>query len=112
MEIKEMQTEVDRWISQFAEGYWQPTSMTLRLIEEVGELAREVNHLYGEKPKKTEEKETDLELEMGDILFILLCFANAQNLDLERAFQRVMAKYYERDSNRWTRLDEERSHES
>lgn len=105
MEIKEMQAEVDRWISQFAEGYWKPSSMTLRLMEEVGELAREVNHLFGEKPKKPGEPETDLELEVGDILFILLCLANSQNLDLDRSFQRVMDKYYRRDSNRWTRLD-------
>lgn len=104
MEIKEMQAKVDCWISQFAEGYWNPTSMTLRLMEEVGELSREVNHLYGEKTKKPGEPETDLELEIGDILFILLCFANAHNLDLERAFQRVMEKYYQRDSNRWTRI--------
>lgn len=105
MDIKEMQLVVDRWISQFAEGYWHPANMTLRLIEEVGEVAREVNHLYGEKPKKPGEKETDLEMELGDVLFILLCFANAQNLDLERAFKRVMEKYYSRDANRWTRLE-------
>ncbi|MFZ5754722.1 MAG: nucleotide pyrophosphohydrolase [Bacillota bacterium] len=105
MDISEMQLEVDRWIRQFAEGYWQPSSMTLRLMEEVGELAREVNHLYGEKPKKPEEPETDLELELGDILFIILCFANAQGLDLNRSFTRVMQKYYERDSHRWTRLN-------
>ncbi len=24
MEIKDMQKEVDNWISQFAEGYWHP----------------------------------------------------------------------------------------
>ena len=103
MKIKDMQSEVDRWIGRFEEGYWQPASMTLRLVEEVGELAREINHLYGEKTKKPEEAETDLELELGDILFIILCFANAHGLDLERSFRRVMAKYYSRDSNRWTR---------
>jgi NTP pyrophosphatase (non-canonical NTP hydrolase) len=103
LEIKEMQSRVDDWISQFEEGYWQPASMTLRLVEEVGELAREVNHLFGEKTKKPEEAQTDLELELGDILFIVLCFANAQEIDLERAFLRVMEKYYHRDANRWTR---------
>ena len=40
MEIKEMQAEVDSWISQFEEGYWNPLSMMARLTEEVGELAR------------------------------------------------------------------------
>jgi NTP pyrophosphatase (non-canonical NTP hydrolase) len=103
LEIKEMQAQVDKWIGQFVEGYCKPTSMTLRLMEEVGELAREINHLYGEKTKKPDEPATDLELEIGDILFILLCFANSQGIDLEHSFARVMEKYYRRDSNRWTR---------
>ena len=108
MDMKEMQQEVDKWISQFAEGYWQPSSMTLRLIEEVGELAREVNHRFGEKPKKPEEQETDLELELGDILFILICFANAHGFDLSQSFRRVMDKYYQRDSQRWTPINPEK----
>jgi NTP pyrophosphatase (non-canonical NTP hydrolase) len=53
MDIKDWQKEVDRWISQFEEGYWQPSSMMLRLIEEVGELAREVNHRFWSKTEKT-----------------------------------------------------------
>ena len=105
MEIKEMQTEVDDWISQFEEGYWSPLSMMARLTEEVGELAREINHQYGEKPKKKEEPIGDLALEMADILFILLCYANSLNIDLEDAFKRVMAKYRYRDSDRWTRKE-------
>ena len=53
--IKELQQEVDAYISQFKEGYFSPLAMTARLTEELGELAREVNHYYGEKPKKTSE---------------------------------------------------------
>ena len=83
MEIKEIQREVDGWISQFEEGYWQPLSMLARLTEEVGELAREVNHRFGEKPKKAGEPEADLALEMGDILFILCAFANSLEIDLD-----------------------------
>lgn len=102
MDIKDWQNDVHAWISQFEEGYWQPSSMMLRLIEEVGELAREVNHRYGEKPKKPTEPEGDLALEMADILFIIVAMANSLNIDLEEAFARMMAKYRERDSNRWT----------
>lgn len=105
MEIKEMQTEVDNWIGQFEEGYWSPLSMMARLTEEVGELAREINHQYGEKTKKQDEPIGDLALEMADILFILLCYANSLNIDLEDAFKRVMAKYRYRDSDRWTRKE-------
>jgi len=105
MEIKEMQRVVDEWISQFEEGYWSPLSMLARLTEEVGELAREINHQYGEKPKKPEESIGDLTLELADILFIVICYANSLNIDLEDAFKRVMAKYRYRDSDRWTRKD-------
>jgi len=103
MDIKDWQKEVDQWISQFEEGYWHPSSMMLRLIEEVGELAREVNHHYGQKPKKPSEPDGDLALEMADILFIIVCMANSLEIDLEKAFQDMMEKYRVRDSERWTR---------
>lgn len=105
MDIKEMQKEVDAWIGQFEEGYWTPLSMLARLMEEAGELAREINHQFGEKTKKPEEAMGDLALELADILFILICYANSLNIDLEDAFKRVMAKYRYRDSNRWTRKE-------
>ncbi|NMA69087.1 MAG: nucleotide pyrophosphohydrolase [Desulfitobacterium sp.] len=111
MHIKDWQKQVDDWISQFEEGYWQPSSMMLRLTEEVGELAREINHLYGEKPKKPGEPEGDLALEMADILFIIIAMANSLNIDLEDAFARMMEKYRLRDSNRWTRKENPPSQE-
>ncbi|MGI6451815.1 MAG: nucleotide pyrophosphohydrolase [Desulfitobacteriia bacterium] len=103
MDIKDWQKEVDAWISQFEEGYWQPSSMMLRLTEEVGELAREINHRYGQKPKKDSEPEGNLAMEMADILFIIVCMANSLNIDLEKAFAAMMEKYRLRDSERWTR---------
>lgn len=105
MDIKAWQKEVDEWISQFEEGYWQPTTMMLRLTEEVGELAREVNHLYGQKPKKPSEPEGNLALEMADILFIIVCMANSLEIDLENSFENMMEKYRRRDSDRWTRKE-------
>lgn len=105
MEIKQMQQTVHEWISRFEEGYWSPPSMMLRLTEELGELAREVNHLYGQKPKKPGEPEGDLALEMADILFIITAMANSLNIDLEDAFKRTMEKYYTRDANRWTKKE-------
>ncbi|MDN5293330.1 MAG: hypothetical protein PWQ91_907 [Eubacteriales bacterium] len=107
MEIKEMQEIVDRWISQFEEGYWPPGSMMMRFIEETGELCRELNHRYGHKPKKADEPEGDVAEEIGDVLFVLVCLANSLGIDLEEAFRGVMEKYYRRDLNRWTRKKEE-----
>jgi NTP pyrophosphatase (non-canonical NTP hydrolase) len=105
--LKDLQKQVDDYISQFKEGYFQPLSMLARMTEEVGELAREVNHQFGEKPKKKGEADNSIELELGDILFILICFANSQRIDLNEAFQKVMHKFNTRDANRWTRIDSE-----
>lgn len=55
--LRHVQQEVDDYIGQFKEGYFSPLAMMARLTEELGELAREVNHYYGEKPKKTTETE-------------------------------------------------------
>jgi NTP pyrophosphatase (non-canonical NTP hydrolase) len=104
LEIKHWQEQVDQWISQFEEGYWQPGSMMLRLTEEVGELAREINHRYGQKPKKPTEPEGDLALEMADILFVIICMANSLGINLEDAFARMMEKYRNRDHERWTKI--------
>jgi NTP pyrophosphatase (non-canonical NTP hydrolase) len=103
MDLKEAQAQVDAWISQFEEGYWPPLHNLARLMEEVGELARELNHRYGSKPKKPEEPDQDLALELADVLFVLLVISNEQRLDLDEALQRVLEKYRKRDGDRWTR---------
>ncbi|XEC92721.1 nucleotide pyrophosphohydrolase [Paenibacillus tarimensis] len=105
--LAEIQREVDSYISQFKEGYFSPLALMARLSEEVGELAREVNHSYGEKPKKPEEADNSIEMELGDILFILSCFANSLGLDLTEAHNKVMNKFNTRDANRWTRKNTE-----
>jgi len=103
--MAEMQQEVDRYISQFKEGYFSPLSMMARMSEEVGELAREVNHQFGEKPKKADEADNSIELELGDILFITICFANSLGIDLTEAHNKVMHKFTTRDADRWTKIN-------
>ncbi|GIO36795.1 MULTISPECIES: nucleotide pyrophosphohydrolase [Paenibacillus] len=105
--LAEMQREVDRYISQFKEGYFSPLALMARMSEEVGELAREVNHSYGEKKKKADEADNSIELELGDIMFITMCFANSLGIDLTEAHNKVMHKFNTRDANRWTRKDTE-----
>ncbi|MBP1155290.1 MULTISPECIES: nucleotide pyrophosphohydrolase [unclassified Paenibacillus] len=103
--IKDLQQEVHEYISQFKEGYFSPLSMMARMSEEVGELAREVNHQYGEKPKKATEEDNSIELELGDILFITICFANSMGIDLAEAHDKIMHKFRTRDADRWTRTN-------
>jgi NTP pyrophosphatase (non-canonical NTP hydrolase) len=105
--MEEMQKEVDAYISQFKEGYFSPLAMLARLTEELGELAREVNHYFGEKPKKPTEKEKTIEEELGDLLFVLICFANSMDISLTDAHNIVMEKFNTRDRNRWTRIGED-----
>lgn len=105
--LAQIQREVDQYISQFKEGYFSPLALVARLAEEVGELAREVNHTYGEKPKKPDEADNSIEMELGDILFILNCFANSLNIDLTKAHDQVMNKFNTRDANRWTKIESE-----
>lgn len=104
--MKELQEEVDTYIGQFKEGYFSPLAMLARMTEELGELAREVNHQYGEKPKKSTEADKAIEEELGDMLFVLICFANALNINLEEAHNLVMNKFNTRDKDRWTRIEE------
>ncbi|CAM3126736.1 nucleotide pyrophosphohydrolase [Paenibacillus lupini] len=105
--LADIQREVDAYIGQFKEGYFSPLALMARISEEVGELAREVNHYYGEKPKKPNEEENSIEMELGDILFILSCFANSLNIDLTEAHNKVMNKFNTRDADRWTRKNAE-----
>ena len=103
MSLADAQRRVDAWISQYEEGYFHPLTNLARLTEEVGELAREVNHRFGQKTKKAGETEGDLAMEMADILFVLICMANREGIDLGEAFERMMTKVETRDRDRWTR---------
>ena len=105
MELRDAQNRVDEWISQFEEGYWSPLVNLARLMEEVGELAREFNHRFGSKTKRPEEPEGDLALELADILFVLLVMANQQKIDLSEALEEALEKYRRRDSHRWARKE-------
>ena len=99
--LREVQQQVDDWVSQVGKGYWSPHEMLARLVEEVGETARLVNHLYGSKKKKDSESAQELSDELADILFAVICLANSEGIDLQDAFEQMMQKYSVRDSNRY-----------
>ncbi|HEV2145877.1 MAG TPA: nucleotide pyrophosphohydrolase [Longimicrobiaceae bacterium] len=105
MDLREAQARVDAYISQFKEGYFPPLVNLARLTEEVGELAREMNHRFGPKTKKPDEPEADVALELADVLFVLVVLANQMGVDLQDALDRTMTKYRVRDADRWERRD-------
>ena len=102
--INEIAKEVDDWINQFEEGYWPPLSMLASVMEEVGELAREINSLEKFKKKKNDLDEIErISEELADLLFSIICISNFYKIDLEKAFTKIIKKYDNRDSNRWTK---------
>lgn len=103
MSLRDTQETVDRWIGQYKEGYFPPLTNLARLTEEVGELARELNHRFGGKTKKPREPEGSVAMELADVLFVVMCLANSQKIDLDDAFERMMQKVTSRDADRWTR---------
>lgn len=106
-DMKVMQERVDEYIGQFKTGYFSPLANLARLTEENGELAREINHYYGEKQKKESEGIKTLEEELGDVLFVVICMANSLDIDLDEAFNQVMNKFNKRDKYRFERVDGE-----
>ena len=105
MTLASLQRAVDDYIGQFKEGYFPPLVNLARLTEEVGELAREMNHLHGPKKKKAMEPEGEIAAELGDILFVVVVLANQHGIDLEAAAKSTLEKYRIRDADRWERRD-------
>jgi len=101
--LRQTQELIDSWMRQRNWDYWQPLAQLARMTEELGELARIVNHLYGEKTKKLDEVEQELGLEMADLFYTLICLANSQGVDLQGALERVLEKYNTRDAARYDR---------
>ena len=102
MVLKDYQEQVDKWIKQHTSGYWPPLVKLACLIEETGELAKEINHIYGNKKKRPEEAKKRLEEELVDVLFTLICIANDEELDLDKAWKKMLEeKLYGRDKDRY-----------
>lgn len=104
MALKKIQEDVDHWTGQFEPQYWPPHEILARMVEEVGELAREINHAYGTKKKKDGEQESRMSSEIIDIIFTATCMANSHGIDLDEAWERMKReKLYTRDKERFSK---------
>ena len=101
MTISEYQKELDNILQRYEKPYWEPLSQLARLSEEVGEVARILNHKYGDKPKKLDESADDLSDELGDVLYSVMVIANRENVDLDVAMRRAIDKLVVRDKDRF-----------
>lgn len=103
MSLADYQEEVDDSLKGLAKPYWDPLSQLARITEEVGEAARILNHKYGDKPKKPDEVHAELEDELADIIHAVICLANGENIKLDPAMRRAIAKISTRDKARFER---------
>ncbi len=99
--MDEIQKAIDDWAQTLEEPYWPPLSQFARVAEEVGEVGRLLNHMYGSKPKKVEEARQELGEELADVIFALVCIANRHKINLNEEIEKVLVKAKVRDKNRF-----------
>lgn len=99
--MEKYQKQVDDWFKDKKWEYWEPLAIIAHLFEEGGELSRIVNHVYGPKKKKLDEHTQNIEEEIGDIIYTLICFANSHNINLDSAIQKSIDKVVTRDKDRY-----------
>lgn len=100
MKISEAQQTVDNWIKQYGVRYFNELTNTAMLMEEVGEVARIMARRYGEQSEKESDKQKNLEDELADVLFVLICIANQTGINLEEALKKNLDKKTNRDKER------------
>ncbi|SDR66301.1 NTP pyrophosphatase, house-cleaning of non-canonical NTPs [Formosa sp. Hel1_31_208] len=100
MNIKNAQSEVDKWIKEHGVRYFNELTNMAQLTEEVGEVARIIARRYGEQSEKDSDKDKDLGEELADVVFVVLCLANQTGIDLQSAFDLKMDKKTKRDHDR------------
>lgn len=99
MTLEEAQKQVDNWIKTYGVRYFSELTNMAVLTEEVGELARVMARKYGDQSFKSGEKD-NLDEEIADVFWVLLCIANQTGTDLTEAFRRSIEKKTKRDQDR------------
>ncbi len=94
-DLPALQRFLDAWLKQRGR-YWSPLSQYARLAEEVGELGRELNFEFGDKPRAGKDAGGSVTDELGDVLFIVVLLANYLGIDLVAALSGTLEKYEQR----------------
>ena len=100
MTLDEVQQKVDEWIKTYGVRYFNELTNLAILTEEIGELARIMSRTYGEQSFKETDKENQLDDEIADILWVLVCIANQTGVNITDAFERNLEKKTNRDKYR------------
>ena len=108
MTLEEAQKQVDQWVKTYGVRYFSELTNMAVLTEEVGELARVMARKYGDQSFKEGEKD-NIDEEIADVLWVLLCIANQTGVDITDAFRKSMEKKTKRDNKRHIKPKTERS---
>ena len=100
MTIQDAQEKIDQWIKTYGVRYFNELTNMALLTEEVGELARIIARKYGEQSFKKSDKDNNLEEEIADVLFVLICLANQTGVNLTDALVKNLEKKTSRDATR------------
>lgn len=89
--IKQSQQIVDDFVR---ERNWQTSAsdITLHLVEEMGEIARNVLKMKNYGGQHTQNSEINMDEELADVFYLILKLANETNIDLEKALLTKMEK--------------------
>ncbi len=98
--IADAQRIVDDWIKTIGVRYFSELTNLAQLVEEVGEVARILSRTHGDQSAKAGEDVGQLDDELADVLFVLLCLANQSGIDLQTALKRNLEKKTRRDLTR------------
>jgi NTP pyrophosphatase (non-canonical NTP hydrolase) len=100
LSLQEAQEQVDQWIKTVGVRYFNELTNMGILMEEVGELARIMVRKYGEQSNKGSEADLQMEDELADVLWVLICIANQTGINLNEALQKNFEKKNKRDQER------------
>ncbi len=100
LSLQEAQEQVDQWIKTVGVRYFNELTNMGILMEEVGELARIMVRKYGEQSNKGTEVDLQMEDELADVLWVLICIANQTGINLNEALQKNFEKKNKRDQQR------------
>ena len=100
MTIQEDKETIDKWIKENGVRYFNELTNMAILTEEVGEVARIISRKYGEQSSKESDEKMNLEDELADVLFVVICLANQTGINLTEALEKNLQKKTDRDKNR------------
>jgi NTP pyrophosphatase (non-canonical NTP hydrolase) len=105
--LKDAQKMVDEWIKdKGGKRYFSELSNMAQLTEEVGEVARLINRVYGEQSFREDDEAKNADPkqaiadELADVLFVTICLANQMNIDLQNSLAKNFEKKTARDTKR------------